>query len=417
MQKHKLSNGVTILADQDNRFSSVGFAISLHGGLRSESIETAGITHLTEHLVLKKTKSKSARQIAEYVDLLGGDVNAFTDADSMCLYGYVQKDDTKKIMDFFAELLFDPDFSQKDLAIEKEIVRQEILDSEDDPGEVNYNLFCKYFWPNSLLGLPVSGDIKNLETFSYGDIYERLQSLLQGDKITIVASGAVSLEEVVEYAEKNFSHLVKGKRAEFVTPDTSLGVYAIQEKFSQVHFSLGCSAPGMLSDRFDAAVVASAILGGGMSSRLFQALREDNGLVYDVGAALDFNKDTSALIISGACENRNLAQALELISGEISEFKAEKLDTDEVERNIQSIKSQMLIELDSVQSRMWRMLESEYVYGELISIKDQIAKYERLTLKDLEEEKLKILSNFLLVLTGDVEGYEPEVGLKQLCGL
>jgi len=417
MQKHKLSNGLTILVDEDRRFSSVAFAISLHGGLRSESIETAGITHLSEHLVLKKTKQKSTKEIAEYIDLLGGEVNAYTDADSMCLYGYVQKGDSKKIMDFFAELLFEPAFLEKDLLIEKDVVRQEILDSQDEPSEVNYKLFCQYFWPNSLLGMPIYGDIRNLETFSYGDIYERLQSLLQGDKITIVASGAISLEEVIEYAEKNYSHLSKGKRAEFETPETSSGLHFIQEKFSQVHFSLGCQAPGMLSERFDSAAVLSAILGGGMSSRLFQALREDNGLVYDVGAGLDFNKDISALIISGACEGVNLKKSIELVSKEITKFKNEKLDPKEVERNIHSIKSQMLIELDSIQSRMWRILESEYVFGKLVSIEEQIARYESLSLKNLEDEKQKLLNNFLLVLTGDIQGYQPDKDLRELCGV
>ena len=416
MYKHKLPNGVTVLVDSDPRFSSVSLAISLHGGLRSENLETVGLTHLCEHLLFKRTATKSPLQIAQLIDSLGGEVNAFTDADCLCIHGLVTKSDSAKLMDFFAEILLQTSFTEKDLELEREVIRQEILESQDDPIDTVYRKFSTCFWPNSILGYPVFGDLERLESFSYGDVYERLHSLLQGDKIIIVASGAITPEEVLAFAEKNFGHLAAGKKAELERPVSDSGLNLFQEKFSQVHFALGCPAAGMADGKFDACAIVASVLGGGVSSRLFQALRENHGLVYDISAGLDIHADTSALLITGACEIDNLLMALELLVSEISNLKAKKIDANELERIVSSHRAQLAMEDDSISSRMWRALESEMMHGRQVTNKEIIERLDKLSLVEVNGLVDTMLANFLLVIVGDIEEFEASETVKELCG-
>lgn len=416
MYKSKLTNGVTVLVDSDDRFSSVSLSVALLGGLRSENIETVGLTHLCEHLLFKRTATKTPLSIAQQIDSFGGEVNAYTDSDCLCLHGIVKKADSQKLMDFFAEILFQSAFTEKDLELEREVIRQEILDSQDDPVDMTYRKFCSCFWPNSTLAFPAFGDTKTLDSFSYGDVYERLHSLMQGEKIIIAASGPIQAEEVEEFARKYFAHLEKGKKAELVKPPTSAGLHIFQERFNQTHFTLGSPAPGLADANFDASAVIATVLGGGFSSRLFQALRENHGLVYDINAGLDINADTSALLISGACELENLPLALELIVKEVNNLRITKINKEDFERTVSSHIAQLEMEDDSISSRMWRALESEIMHGKQISNKEIIQRLQKLSLSEVNDFIDVMLKDFLLVVVGDTENFEPSETIKELCG-
>jgi len=418
IHKAELSNGITVLVDKDERFSSFAYAVCLYGGLRGETLETAGLTHFCEHLLLKRTTSKSTLELAAEMDMLGGEINAFTDADSLCLHGVVPAHESKKIMDLFAELLIEPAFTEEDVETEREIIRQEILEAEDSPSDVVFREFSKAFWPDSVLGAPTFGTLELLESFSYGDLYERLHSLLQGKKIFIVAAGAINPEEVVSHAEKSFSHLDKGRRPVFETPVSSSGICLATKQFTQAHFSLGVEWPSMRDSDFLSSVLVGSLLGEGMSSRLFQALREESGLVYDVGTDIDMYVDTSCLSITGSVEPGNLEAALEIVVSELKGLRKKPISSEELTRVISLHQSQLMMESDSLTTRMWRCLESEIVFGKYISRKELAENFANIGLKDLD----RLLSNwfddskFLLAVAGEVDEFEVSSAAVDLCG-
>jgi predicted Zn-dependent peptidase len=416
--KSELANGVTVIVDPDQRFSSVAYAVCLYGGLRGEDLETVGLTHFCEHLLIKRTNSRDPQNVAAYIDRLGGEINAFTDADSLCLHGVVPAGNSQDIMDFFAELLLQPAFTKEDVETEREIIRQEILESEDDPSSVVYREFSNFFWPDSVLGAPTFGTLDSLASFSYGDVYERLHSLLQGRKIIIVASGAVDPEQVMKHAEKSFAHLEGGKRPEFETPISGSGICLIQKQFTQVHFALGAPWPSMKDEQFLTGVSVASALGEGMSSRLFQALREERGLVYDVGADIEMYADTSCLSITGAVELTNLSTALDLVVNELKRLREEKISTEELTRVISLHKSQLAMEGDSLSTRMWRCLESEMVFGRYISPSFLSEQFEKITTSDVEHllERWFDQAQFLLVVAGEVDDFDFGESVFSLCG-
>lgn len=414
--KNKLPNGVTVVVDSDTRFSSVSIAVALQGGLRSENLETVGLTHLCEHLLFKRTNTKTPLQIAQYIDSFGGELNAFTDTDCLCVHGVVPKNDAQRLMDFIAEIFLQSAFNEKDLELEREVIKQEILDSQDDPVDLTYRKFCSCFWPNSTLAFSAFGDLNTLNSFSYGDVYERLHSLLQGDKIIISASGAIDPKQVEDFATQYFSHLEKGKKADLIKPKSASGLYLFPERFSQAYFTFGSPAPGLIDVNFDSSAVIATILGGGFSSKLFQALRENHGLVYDINAGLEINADTSALLISGACDLDNLPLALELLVREINNLRADKISSEDFSRTISSHISQLLMEEDSITGRMWRALESEIMHGKQVANKEIIDRLKSLTLDQVNNFIDIMLKDFLLVVVGEIEGFEPSQTVKELCG-
>ena len=368
--------------------------------------------------MLKRTSSKDTYQLASHIDHLGGEVNAFTDADSLCLHGKVPGSCAEELMDFFAELLLQPAFTESDVETEREVIRQEILESQDSPVDVLYQEFSKAFWPDSVLGSPTFGTVELLESFSYGDLYERLHSLLQGKKMIIVAAGNIDPQKVKSHAEKSFSHLDTGRKPEFVTPASSSGIRLIKRSFTQAHFSLGVLWPSMRDENFLAGVLIGSILGEGMSSRLFQALREERGLVYDVGAEIDMYSDTSCLSISGVVEPNNFKAALDLIVSEVEGLSLRSIQDQELQRVISLHKAQLQMETDSLSTRMWRALESETVFGRHVSCLELSERFSQISLKQIQDVLSEYLegAKFLLAVAGEVQDFEVGDSIVSLCG-
>jgi predicted Zn-dependent peptidase len=422
--KTVLQNGVTVLCDADRDFESASASICLLGGLRDEAPEFLGVTHLLEHLLFKRSELRDTRSIACHIDSLGGGINAFTDTDSLCLYGTVPGEELHSLIAFFAELLLKSAFTEEDFAREREVVRQEILDSRDDPGEVVSERVSECFWPDDILRYPVFGTLESIERCTHKALCLRLAELLKGSRVIVSASGnfePAKLEEQVAYL---FSELPKGTRPTSPAPRSGFGVSVLERSFEQVYFSLVRDWPAECSKDFFPGLLLSSILGEGVSSRLFYKLREEEGLLYDIGTGVDSFGNTAMLVVSGAVEQAKAARVFDLILGEFEKVREALVSDEELERSKKSYVAQLTMECDSLGARLWRAVESEILYGRYLSPVETIQRVQNVTLEDIAKlvgsaasgQEGMFQGRGLLVLAGDVKDVALSEELLKACG-
>jgi predicted Zn-dependent peptidase len=418
IQKTKLANGTTILIDRDTRFASVSVALCLRGGLCSETPQTLGVSHLLEHLLFKRTKKLNSRQIAERIDEFGADINAFTDAETLCLHGVVPKGEVEPVVEFLIELLLEANFTQEDLELEKEIVRQELLESEDDPSSITFKKFSETFWPDSILGKAVVGTLETIEALTLSDVNERLEQIRCGKHIYLALAGDVDSSRIESLVEDSLGRLGSGEDLDFPFPIARRGHEVHVRPFGQVHICAGIPWPSYHDEDFYAGILFSSMLGEGMSSRLFQLIREERGLTYDIGSEIDSYSCAAALLISGAFEKKSLSEALGLIFDELASLRKQVFSSSELERSKKMHVAQLSLEADSVSERMWRALESELVFGRHVPASEVIT-----SILNVSEESLMTLSKKWLpeapwctVLVGDVDSFEASKAVQAYLG-
>ncbi len=419
VEKSILENGVTVLVDRDPRWNSVACAVCVIGGLRGEKVEEVGITHLVEHVLFKRTKQRDTLSLAQALDDLGGDVNGFTDADSLCLHAVVPKQQFPEAFALFSELLLDCDFSESDLRVEKDVIRQEIIEASDDPEDAVYQCFAEHFWPNSMLAQPVFGTVQSLETFTAHDVRKKLTALLQGSRIVVGIVGDVDSDDCLALVEKYFSALPTGSRGSFETPSPAAGTARVVKQVEQVHVILGAPWPAQRDENYFAGELVSTVLGEGMSSRLFQLLREKHGLVYDVGSGVDTFPDVAALEVSAVVEPKNLGQALSLLVEELERIRTKGVTDDELQRAIRMTAASIEMEVDSISSRLWRAVEQEVLHGRYRSPAESVRAVRAVTAAHVQQVIDRHLhpGRFLLALAGDVEELEIEQSVLEWCAV
>ena len=376
MQKVVTENGITLLVHSDSRFHSVAYAVCLLGGLSDETPETVGITHLLEHLLFKRTSHQSTQEIAGTIDELGGDVNAFTDFDSMCLFGTVPASRASRLMDFISELLLSCAFDDHDLEVEREVIRQEIFEAHDNPGDALYQRLCSVLWAESIFRFPVFGTMEVLGELKREDILARLKVLLHGKRLLIAAAGNITLDEVRHHVDRTYASLPAGEPIRIEPPRQGFGFEIVDRPVRQVYVALANRFPSLRDPQYPSALVASMVLGDGMSSRLFRQLREERGLAYDVAAQVDSFSVASTLLISATVEPHSVPTVLELVLGELEKVRKDSFEPQEIERVVAMVTAQLEMEGDSVSSLLWRAIETELYFGNYVSPEEAVKIYQ-----------------------------------------
>lgn len=408
IQRHVFPNGTTVLVDRAPSFHSVSFGVCAVGGSQEERPEVVGITHLVEHLLFKRTHQKSTREIAYAIDDLGGDLNAFTDTDSLCLYGSVPNYLLQGGIELIAELLFDGAFTESDLGLEREIIRQEILESEEVASDLTYQRFCSHFWAGSMLAYPVFGTRTSLEQMDYTTVKDRLRELLTGKRLIIGVVGDVTLDQVVPLLEARFGALPAGERPLPLEPEQHFGSFHAPSKSSQTVLMLGRGWPGMHHDDYLLGLVVAAALGQGSSSRLFQKIREEHALTYDIDVTVDSYPKSGAMVISGAFEHDHVQEALTLIQGELSALREHSLEPKEFLRTVNSLSAQIHMEGDNLRGRLWRLIDSEQYFGRYVGWDEVQRRFLALRYEDLPQffERWLEPERELLILGGEANSGE-----------
>jgi len=387
----RLSNGITIVSEKINYVKSFSLGFWFNVGSRDEIPENNGISHFLEHMFFKGTRKRSAKKIAEDIESLGGYLNAFTSKEHTCFYGRGLSEHIEQTFEVLSDMIQNSTFNPKEIQKESKVVIDELYDIEDSPEELIFDKFESNVFNGNSLGMPIIGTEKNLRSFKQKDLFEYVNDNYTLDRFYIVASGNVEHNKLIKFTEKyikkEFKQTNNKKRNLILQPAHDLHV---EKDTQQVHFIIGRPTYGFKDKKRISVAVLSQILGEGSSSRLFQKLREENGIAYQINTFLNSFYDVSTFGVYLSTNDKSIFKAQNLIFNEIKKMKQKKVDTKELDRAKEYLIGNILMSLESTTNRMHRIAQSVIYFGKIKSVEETIRK-----IKSVTREEILELSNEL----------------------
>jgi predicted Zn-dependent peptidase len=383
-QRATLPNGLKIICEPIPHVHSVSIGIWVGTGSRYENPENNGISHFIEHMLFKGTSRRTTKQIAEEIDAVGGQLNAFTTKEYTCYYVKVLGERFHLGVDLLADMFTNSLFAPDEIEKEKQVVLEEIKCYEDSPDELVHDLFAGAVMKGHPLGRPILGAPESIVRINRQVIMDYLLQHYTSDNIVFAAAGNVQIDQIIAAAEENFSKLTGEAVAKLpLLPGFRQEIVLKTKDTEQVNLCVGTRGVrrGHL-DRY-AVFVLDSILGGSVSSRLFQELREERGLVYVTGSNHSAYKDTGIFTVYAGTSLKNYHQVVELIKKEIKRLCDEPINDKELNRAKEQLKGNMLLSLESTCNRMSRIAKSELYQEQLQTPEECVAKLEAVTKEDV----------------------------------
>lgn len=397
-----LPNGIKILTETlpESKSFSVGFWFDV--GSRDENQANNGITHFIEHMFFKGTKKRSAKKIVTEIEACGGYLNAFTSKEHTCYYGRGLAEHFNITFDVLSDMVQNSVFKQSDIKKEAGVIVDELKDVEDNPEELIYDKFEEILYSGSSLSYHILGSEKNIRKFSHIDFVNYIKQKYSYHKMLIASSGGVEHEKVVHLVEKYFSKVNKKytkKRELFNNSKIKPSITSIDKEIQQVHAIIGTATYGFRDKKRVNASVLSQLLGEGSSSRLFQSLRERNGITYQIHSFLNSFFDTSVFGIYFSTNENMIGKAIKLVESELAKLRKNKVSEKELNKAKEALKGSIILSMENSSNRMIRMAQTELYYNRYKSLEETIKDINSVTIKDLFEAAEEILNpDFLLRL-------------------
>jgi predicted Zn-dependent peptidase len=407
MQVTRLANGVRVLSERLPDLTSVTVGIWVENGSRYERVEQAGISHFLEHLFFKGTTRRTAAQIAEEIDAVGGVLNAFTGKEYTCYYAKVLREHLPLALDLLADIFTHSTFAAEEIERERSVVIQEISQVEDTPDDYVHELFNLAFWPGHPLSRPIAGSAATVSAFGRDDFLRFLDARYRPDRILVAAAGALAHEDLVEVAARHFGSLAGSTPAvDGGPPEPRAGVSVHEKALEQVHLCLG--TPGIAQgdpERY-AANLLNLALGGGMSSRLFQEIRERRGKAYTVYSFLSSYFDAGYTGVYVGTSPEWTREVVEIIRGELQRIAGEGLSPGELVRVKNQMKGNMLLGLETSDSRMSRIAKNEIYFHRDVPLDEVASGIDAVRNDDVVRVARRLFRRDALALTvlGDLKG-------------
>lgn len=401
VRKYLLPSGLTVLIETLPYVRSVSLGYYLRSGSAIETEQFAGASHFLEHLVFKGTARRSTTEIAQLIDNLGGEVDAFTGKEYTSFYAHVLDEQVEEALDLLTDIITSPLLSDADLEMERGVVLEEIRMVEDTPDDLVHELFVTSFWPDHPLGRPILGTEETVVNLQRDQIASHYRDTFHPSNMIFCASGNVRPEQLIPYLEKTFATTpATGKFAQWSAPRPNQHVLLREKKeLEQVHLCLGSRGfPQQGHERYAAALL-NTVLGGGMSSRLFQRVREKEGLVYTVASYHNGYLNGGYQAVYAACAPRNLKRVLDITLEELREIKREGATDGELTSAKRHLKGSILLSLESTVSRMSGIARQEYYFGRQFTPDEIIAHIDAVTLEDIRNIAQVIVDPDSLSLT------------------
>ncbi len=383
-QKTLLPNGVRIITEEIEHVRSAAFGIWVGAGSRDEREGYEGISHFIEHMFFKGTEHRSARVLAESLEAVGGQLNAFTTKEYTCYYAKILDEDLDLAIDVLSDMFFCSLFDEKEIEKEKNVVIEEIKMYEDSPDELIHDVFSEHVWNDHPLGKPILGTEESIRSLSREKIMLFLTEHYAPDNIVIAVAGKIKHEEVVKKLSSQFGTFQRGGRRVLEGTPTGQKVERYQPKETeQMHILLGVPGLGQDDEDIYAMHIFNNILGGGLSSRLFQEIREQRGLAYSVYSYHSTYVDTGLFAVYAGTSPKNTTEVIECILKELNDIRQKGISSDELERTKAQIKGSLYLGLEAVSSRMSRLGKTELTYNRVLSPEEVVGKLEMVTLEDV----------------------------------
>ncbi len=413
-----LPSGLTVILEPLPHVRSVALGYYLRSGSAAESEENSGASHFLEHLVFKGTERRTTSDIAMLVDLLGGDVDAFTGKEYTSFYAHVLDEQADEALDLLTDIVVNPRYTDADMEMERGVILEEIKMVEDTPDDLVGEIFLDAFWSGHPLGRPILGTDVTVGRLTRANIEAHYRETFHPTNVIFAASGHFDPKRLIAWLNNAFSSATgNATRHGWEEPRPNQHVTLRRKsELEQVHVFLGMRGyPQQAEERF-AAAIYNMILGGGMSSRLFQNIREKEGLVYSVSSYHSGYLHAGYEAIYAATNPRNLERVLELTLAELRGLKRDGVTTAELEHAKRAIKGSILLSLESTVSRMSGLARQEYYFGRQFGPDEIIERIEAVTVNDISRiaDATVDPDSISLTLLGNLD--EPGVSVEDLRG-
>jgi len=381
----QFDNGLRLIINKMNGFVSASAGILVKTGSANESETENGISHYIEHVMFKGTQKRSAFEISDHIDRIGAQINAFTSKEMTCYYTKSTGEHLENSLEVLSDIFFNSVFDKKELEKEKGVVIEEINMSEDTPEELCLDLLAQSYYGKSGLGQTILGPAKNIRRFTREDVLDYMDKYYTADNVVIALAGDIDVERAEKFVEENFAGKFKTKNsASQIKTELCERKFLYKSKpIEQTHLGFAMKGFSMHDEMSDAFAIANTILGGGMSSRLFQKIREELGLAYSVYSYSSQYKDNGVLEIYAGVNTAQRDLAVEAIVEEVKRFKREGIAEQEFLRGKEQMKSAFILGRESTASQM--MLYGKYLLylDKQFDVKERLKKIDKISLKDV----------------------------------
>lgn len=393
IDKYALDNGVRVIIEKIPTVRSVSLGIWVGAGSRHEHDGNNGISHFIEHMLFKGTKARSAKQIAESFDHIGGHVNAFTSKEYTCYYARVLDEHASLAMEILADMFFNSLFDEEEIQKERKVIVEEIKMYDDTPDDLVHDLIAKASFHNNPLGYSILGTEEVLNTFTRDTLIDYMRRRYTPSNIVITAAGNVN-GQLLATINKYFSDFSGDETEETsVVCDFASTVRLRRKETEQAHLCL--AFPGLEIGNKDmyALILTNNILGGSMSSRLFQEVREERGLAYSVFSYHSSFKDNGMFTIYAGSAPEQLEEVYKVITHTLRQLKERGMSEEELKKGKEQLKGGLMLSLESTNSRMSRLGKNELLLGKHLSLDEIIERIDRVTLDDAKNVIYRALNN------------------------
>jgi predicted Zn-dependent peptidase len=401
VQKEVLPNGLTVITEAMPAIRSVAIGVWLKVGSRHERESENGITHFLEHMVFKGTTHRTAEEIARSADSIGGHLDAFTAKEFTCFSVKVLDEHVPRAFDVLADLVKNPLFEPGDVAKESQVIQEEIKMVEDTPDDLVHEIFTEAYWRGHALARPILGTRQTVRSFDRPLLVDYFQRHYTPRNMVIAAAGNLRHESIVEMVGKEFGDIRLGPAPEADLHPVAHATIRHRHKknLEQAHICLGAPSYPQTDPRRFAVFVLNTVLGGGMSSRLFQNIREQRGLAYAVFSGLSTFSDAGCLSIYAGTARENVKQVVALVVEELHRLKQQPLTPDELQRAKDYLKGSMLLGLESSPSRMTNVARQEIYFGRYITLDEVAQKVDAVTSEDVQQVAHELFDPARIALT------------------
>ena len=385
-KKTILPNGVRVVSEHHPYSKSVSLGVWIATGTRDENSQDIGLSHFVEHLVFKGTKKRNAYQIAKSLESLGGDLNAYTTRENTTYHCTVLKEDWAVGLEVLSDLVCNMNLSKKDFELEKKVVLQEIAMSDDTPEDIIYDYLFEHSYKGHPLGRQILGQSETISKMTLRKVFDFYKSYYQGHNLIVSAAGPIDHDALVVEAQKLFkSRKPLNRKHKRRSPKWKKARAFYEDESEQVHILMGMPATSFFDEyRFEAFIINS-LLGGGMTSKLYQAVREKQGLAYSVFSGLNTQTDSGNITIYAATDPAKVKKVIQIIKDEMLKIKKEGVKKSDIELFKKQVRGQLLMGSDDIENRMTSLGVNEMIFGEYRSVDSVIKEVDAISEKSIRE--------------------------------
>ena len=393
VNKTILNNGLTVVSEYIPAVRSVSCGLWIKTGSRDEDMSRNGIAHFLEHMIFKGTKKRSALKIARSLEDLGGSLNAYTSKELTIFYTHSLDNHIKTSLDVLFDMTSNSLLRERDVEMEKQVILEEINAVKDTPDEYIFDLFHEQLFPGQTMGLPIQGKPETVLSITRDDLFDYWKQNYVAENMVLCVAGNIAHDDLIKMVENNVS-LPRGiVQNKYPQPEFSQGLHEHSvEPFQQLHFCTGTKGVSYLSpDRFNV-IALSSYLGGGMSSQLFQMIREKYGLAYTVYSTVDFFKDSGLISFYLGTDSKNEQKAIDLLYKELIKITEIPLSSSKIKRIKDQLKGSFLLGLESTNRRMTRLAKNEIYYSDQVSVSSVLESINQVSSDSILENAQKLLN-------------------------